>query len=172
MCKVKHGREIYEKAAELLEYNPTKGEFRWKRSNGRRAIQGGLAGSRSTHGHRQIKIKGYLLIASRIAWFIETGEVPCIIDHINGDSSDDRILNLRNCTQSQNSRNLKLSSLNSSGVTGVVKRPNGKWRARITLNRSRIELGTFTNLEDAKQARIEAEKKYFGEFAPQRLTEA
>ena len=40
--------------------------------------------------------------------------------------------------------------------------------ARIVLNKKDIYLGRYSNKEDAIKARLEAEIKYFGEFAPQR----
>ena len=54
---------------------------------------------------------------------------------------------------------------NTSGVTGVtwVKQAQ-KWRARIMIDYKSIVLGSYINKEDAIQTRIEAEKKYFGEF--------
>tara|TARA_R110002012_G_C11566278_1_gene603895 strand:- start:583 stop:1107 length:525 start_codon:yes stop_codon:yes gene_type:complete len=174
MGKPKHGREVYEKAAELLEYNPETGEFKWKVYRGGTCKKGWFAGCVNTQGYCQIGIYRTLLFAHRLAWYLTHGEVPNQIDHINGDRSDNSIGNLRSCSNTQNSRNrTKVQSNNTSGVSGVswAKR-DSKWLARIKVDNKYLSLGRFTHLDDAKQARIEAEKKYFGEFAPQRLTEA
>ena len=48
-----------------------------------------------------------------------------------------------------------------------MKRLN-KWRARITIDDTPIYLGIFENKDDAIRARLQAEKQYFGEFAPQK----
>ena len=40
-----------------------------------------------------------------------------------------------------------------------------KWIANITLNKKRIQLGGFENLEDAIKARKQAEERYFGEYS-------
>ena len=43
-----------------------------------------------------------------------------------------------------------------------------KWIAYITVNKKRMHLGSFSDKEDAIKARLQAEAKYFKEFAPQR----
>lgn len=88
-----------------------------------------------------------------------------VVDHINGDKLDNRKENLRITTQKNNSRNLALSKNNRTGVTGVSKTPNGKYRARIMVDRKEIRLGTFETLKEAAVARKNGEIKYFGEFS-------
>jgi hypothetical protein len=86
------------------------------------------------------------------------------VDHINGDSLDNRVRNLRCCTRQQNGVNRGLQSNNTSGHIGVYQSGN-KWHAQITAGRKKIYLGGFDNKEDAIAARMAAELKYFGEFA-------
>lgn len=90
-------------------------------------------------------------------------------DHIHGNKSrnDNRKSNLRLSNHSQNLKNLSLSRNNKSGVTGVFwHKKREKWIAYITVDGKRKHLGYFDNMEDAKQARFQAEKKYFKEFSP------
>lgn len=88
------------------------------------------------------------------------------IDHILHQTTDNRKSQLREVTHSQNQMNRGITKRNSSGVVGAHwDRANNKWRAQITINRKLIYLGLFENLEDAAKARLEAEKKYFGEFS-------
>lgn len=87
-------------------------------------------------------------------------------DHINGDRSDNRKSNLRQCTQNQNSKNLKVKKNNTSGHPGVSKTKSGKWRAAITVNRKSINLGVYASKFEAINVRRLAELEYFGEFAP------
>lgn len=90
------------------------------------------------------------------------------VDHIHGSKSrsDNRRSNLRIVNMSQNQMNKKLQKNNTSGVTGVsLNRNKTKWRARIKVNGKEKHLGEFVNFEDAVQARKNAEKKYFGEYA-------
>ena len=88
------------------------------------------------------------------------------IDHINRNKLDNRKINLRLCTQKENSRNLSLAKNNTSGVTGVRQTEHGTWKARIVVDRKEIHLGNYKTLEEATEARRDAEIKYFGEYAP------
>lgn len=88
------------------------------------------------------------------------------IDHINGNTSDNRKSNLRVATKSQNGMNRDLQLNNTSGVTGVYwHKQLGKWVAYITINREYIYLGSFNEFDGAVKVRKEAEDKYFGEFS-------
>ena len=86
------------------------------------------------------------------------------VDHINGDTLDNRKANLRLCTQAENNRNRKKSSLNTSGYTGVNKKKN-RWCARTSFDGKRIHIGYFSDAEEAAHAYDEAVKKHHGEFA-------
>jgi len=88
------------------------------------------------------------------------------VDHINGDTLDNRKSNLRICVHKQNIRNQKLSSANSSGYKGVSwSKTNKKWHAYIKVNQKKINLGLFKNIKEAAKAYNNAALKYFGEFA-------
>lgn len=77
-----------------------------------------------------------------------------VIDHINGLKSDNRIVNLRNVSQSINTKNCKKSSNNTSGVNGVYwNRVVNKWEASMMVDYKKIVIGYFSNFEDAKEAR-------------------
>lgn len=89
-----------------------------------------------------------------------------LVDHINGNPLDNRRNNLRICTNTENARNCKLSKNNTSGYVGVRLEKSGRWRARIMVDHKEIYLGTYETKEEAIKARQEAEKKYYGEFAP------
>lgn len=102
---------------------------------------------------------GAKLKAHRVAWFLTYGKWPAhLIDHIDGNPSNNRIDNLRDCSDAENSKNRGRASNNRSGVTGVSW--VGKiqsWHAYIYVSRStREHLGYFKSIEDAKQARAEA----------------
>lgn len=87
-----------------------------------------------------------------------------LVDHINGNGLDNRRCNLRMANKSQNAMNQRKRIDNSSGYKGIRKLPSGRYQARITINGIEKNLGIFDNIEDAIEAREEAEIKYFGEW--------
>ena len=90
-----------------------------------------------------------------------------VVDHWNHNKLDNRRDNLRICTQQENMMNRSIQSNNTSGITGVNwDKSRGKWRAQIMLNKKTKYLGLYENIEDAIQARRQAEIDYFGEYAP------
>ncbi len=91
------------------------------------------------------------------------------IDHIFGNQLDNRKEYLRICLHKENIRNIKIPVNNTSGFIGVYfRKDTGKWLAKIEVDTIVIRLGNFVNKEDAIIARLQAELKYFGNFAPQR----
>ena len=90
-----------------------------------------------------------------------------IIDHINRIKTDNRKKNFRYATKSQNRLNSKNRTNNTSGIQGV-RYEQGKWRARITIDGKYKHLGMFEDFDDAVYARLQAEKKYYKEFAMQK----
>lgn len=107
----------------------------------------------------------------RIIFLYHRGYLPECIDHIDGDSLNNRIENLRACTMSENQYNRKMNKNNKSGIKGVgwAKR-EGKWVARIQVNKKQKHVGFFNNLNDAAIAVEAARKQYHGEFANQAVT--
>ena len=89
-----------------------------------------------------------------------------LVDHRNHRKYDNRKSNFRIITPSQSVMNRGLSSNNTSGVTGVSwVKSRQKWRVRINVLKKEINLGLFSNFEDAVKVRKMAEEKYFGEFS-------
>jgi hypothetical protein len=83
------------------------------------------------------------------------------VDHINGDTLDNRKINLRVCSHLKNIQNQK-SRGGKSIYRGVTKHHDGNWRARITVNYKRISLGVFKTQENAYEAVKKAQEKYYG----------
>src|SRR5690606_167269 len=105
--------------------------------------------------------------AHRLAFLYMTGEMPeKVVDHINGDRSDNRWENLRCANQSQNMANVGIRSANTSGTPGVVwDKERQKWRAQLRVNGKKKNLGRFDSIEDAKATVNAAARQQWGEFA-------
>lgn len=164
----------YEYAHKRLSYDPDTGIFRWKEAgpeffmtqrafktwNGRYA--GTEAGNLDVTGYSRIGFRGKLPLAHRLAWLM----VKCVwperfLDHIDGDKTNNRILNLREVDGFQNQRNCPKRKDNSSGVTGVsFKKKSGKWAANISLDGKQRHLGYFNTKEDAIAVRKAAERTH------------
>lgn len=92
-----------------------------------------------------------------------------LVDHINHNRADNRKKNLRLCSGSENDRNRKRYSNNTSGITGVFfDKKRGKWVANITYNGRKIYLGRFQTKEEAVLTRLTKEVELFKDFAPQK----
>ena len=90
-----------------------------------------------------------------------------MVDHINGDTYDNRRYNLRVCRQEDNHKNRKKQSNNKSGHRGVMWYPYrnlNKWMSYICIDKKRTTLGYFTDFQEAVNVRLDAELKYFGEY--------
>ena len=90
-------------------------------------------------------------------------------DHIDRNRKNNQKGNLRNATQMENTQNRSIMKNNKSGFTGIYydKKKDG-WCVQITVSKKQMYLGCFFNKDEAVRTRLEAESKYFGEFAPQR----
>jgi hypothetical protein len=87
------------------------------------------------------------------------------VDHINGNTLDNRRENLRICTCAENIRNQKRNITNTSGYKGVSwNKQLGKWVAFICVNYKNKNLGSFATAKQAYEAYCAASAKYHGEF--------
>src|SRR5439155_1711101 len=159
-------RVTAERLRELLAYAPETGLFYWRRKRGS-AAAGRAAGQAAARSYRLITIDRIGYFAHRLAWLYVHGEHPRgVIDHVNGNAMDDRIANLRQCSRSENARNVRGRA--TSGLKGVYRRadrPGNKWYAQIAVSGKTICLGSFDSPEAAAAAYDAAACRYHGAFA-------
>lgn len=145
-----------------LDYDPETGVLTWARS--RKGCGGRAAGTLGSKGYISISFGDVPYRAHRLAWLHYYGEWPILaLDHINRNTSDNRICNLREASETQNNANSV--SRNSLGIKGVYPLPSGSWRACIKAGGKFKHLGTFKSVEAAKEAYALAAVTAFGEFA-------
>ena len=98
------------------------------------------------------------LLAHRVIWAMVKNKWPeGQIDHINGERTDNRICNLQDVCPKQNSRNRKITKLNTTGVTGVTYCKRDKVYVSCILKK---RIGSFKTLEEARSARLKKEAEY------------
>lgn len=161
-----------EEVEAVLAYDPETGIFTWKtlRGTANTVRAGRRAGRIAVHGYRQIAIKGRRYYASRLAWLLSHDKWPDEqLDHRNGVKDDDRLANLRECTQSENMANARRARNNTTGFKGIsfVASQNGpnKFKATIKVDNEPIFLGWFADAETAYAARVGAAAILHGPFA-------
>jgi hypothetical protein len=118
-------------------------------------------------GYLRIYINRRGLLAHRLAWLTTYGEpVPPVIDHIDGNTSNNRLNNLRASNYPNNLANAKLHRDTTTGVKGVFQiKKNGRFLAYITRNRQKHHIGIYDTIEEAAEARREAAVRLHGDFA-------
>jgi hypothetical protein len=110
-------------------------------------------------------INSVLYRCARIIFFYHHGYFPKFVDHINRNTLDDRIENLRAATYEENMRNVTPKKNKPSQYLGVFLAEGKYWVAQIHVNRKTIGLGYFKTQELAALAYNRAAVKYWGEFA-------
>lgn len=172
-----------EQLRQLLTYIPETGELFWKarprsmfpsdwshhvwniRYAGMPAFY-----AKNNHGYLQGKVHEKIILAHRAIWAMEHGAWPVHhIDHANGQTTDNRMSNLREATPSQNQWN-KTNTLRDGRVIGVRWAPSrNKWEVRLRAHRKDVYTRYFDSYDEAVAARAMAARKFHGEYASRDL---
>ena len=158
---------------QCMDYNPKTGNLTWKErplwhfkreSNGRgwnTLNAGTVAGCIDGKGYLSVAVNGKIYRGHRLIFLHVTGKLPTgEVDHINHIRDDNRWVNLREVTTSENRINQKLSSASTCGHTGVYfSNKRGVWVAQIKRFGNVKYLGSYPHIEDAVYARKTAEKE-------------
>jgi len=153
--------EIGPKLTELFEYS----DGQLVRKTGR--YKGNVAGWMGKNGYLYVSIGPKdKFLAHRIIWYILKGPIDSKdrIDHINRDTSDNRIENLRLCTHQQNMCNLQMSPEHkaSTGIKGVHAN-NGSYMGR-TYHKGKCYTKTFKDIHKAEAWVRAKREKLHGEY--------
>lgn len=137
----------------LFVYESDIGLLFWRVNRGTAKI-GAQAGTKNGNGYKQVKIFGKIYFCHRLAWLHFYGKWPIKdIDHINRIKTDNRIVNLREVTHSENMRNRGLLKTNKSGYQGVLwSKLMNRWRACICVNNKIKHIGFYETAEEAALA--------------------
>ncbi|WP_227171077.1 HNH endonuclease [Enterobacter hormaechei] len=157
-CKPLLSQDLVER---LFTYDPASGLLKWKKGKN----EGMVAGYGDSGEYRRVRILGYIFMVHRVIWLLVYGsDSDLLIDHINGNKSDNRIENLRLANHSQNGRNSNIQKRNTSGYKGVTKYKIA-WVVRVNVNGENVYFGSYQDVELAGLVSEEARVKYHGEFA-------
>lgn len=156
----------------LFEYKD--GGLYWKQCKGfRNRHIGQKAGYIATRadGYKcwVIRIKNKQLLEHRIIFMLHHGYMPKEIDHINNNSLNNKIENLREASTTENQQNATVRTDNTSGIKGVSwDKRNKKWKVQAKVNGKPKYFGLYADIELADLVAQEARNKYHGEFARHR----
>jgi hypothetical protein len=153
---------------ELLKYDAETGVITWRvNRRGYRGIRAGDIAGTVHPSSRDPTYKSIRLMvdqkwheAHRVAWALFHMQVPpedMLIDHLSGDATDNRMVNLRLASRKQNMENQKLHRKNKSGYRGVSWSPTkNRWIAMMGNGGKQKNLGLFVKKEDAVAALLTA----------------
>lgn len=113
-----------------------------------------------------IKLSGIPYKRAQIILMVKTGKWPAqMVDHENGDSLDDRALNLRHATGTQNAWNHRTRAKKSPLPMGVREVKSGRFEARIACEKKSFTIGLFDTPQAASAAYINKRKELFNEYS-------
>lgn len=152
---------------DLVTYEPETGEFYARVDRARIRAGARIPGCPDDKGYLRIGIDNRSYKSHHLAWLYVHGRWPVgEVDHRDGNTGNNAIQNLRECSAAQNHQNLKRFKNNSSGFTGVNwKRSHQRWEARILARGKHHHLGYFDTPEAAYTAYLSA-KARLHEFQP------
>ena len=139
------------------ESSPTM--LRWEVDASTRARKGSPVGSPNAKGYIKTSYKGKMYFLHRLVWEIHHGVIPegLVVDHRDGDKSNNLISNLRLATKSQN-------AFNSNSKRYYFNKAAGKWRVFISIDKKQIYCGSFDSEELAAAESDRLQKLHYGEF--------
>lgn len=151
-----------EQLKQCLSYDHLTGLFTWLTKHSKMQV-GSIAGTKRKNDGKTyiiISVKGVKYRAHRLAFLYMTGSFPTMLcDHINGDGTDNRWVNLREVDYVNNNRNMRLREDNTSGCAGVHwNKKDKRWQASLKTGVGRGYLGQYKSIDEAIKVRKKAER--------------
>ena len=144
-----------QRISELFRYDEETGNLYWKTNKGQRGKIDTIAGHLGPSGYVLVGFDKKVYRAHRIIYALAYSQSPLKdIDHIDGDRSNNRLINLREVSRSVNIQNNKVRG------TWLV---GSRWEAKIVTNQKQTYLGRFDTEAEAHQAYLAAKKIYHPE---------
>ena len=156
-----------ERLRELFDYDAASGVVKWRVRKANCIHVGDVVGWEDSNGYLKVTIDGLHYFVHNVIWAWTTGKWPiATVDHENLIKRDNRWLNLREATHSENCENRPVRSDNKTGLKGVTWRADAsRWQARIVVNGKRRSLGMFDDKGQAHAAYAAAAMRHHGQFA-------
>ena len=124
------------------------------------------AGTVTTGGYLKVVVSQKKYYAHQLVFLMQHGYIPELIDHIDGNTANNKIDNLRESSKSLNACNSKLRNSSKSGHKGVTwHKVCKKWAVRVQRNKKGIHLGVFEDFDLACLVADEARILYHGNHA-------
>ena len=148
----------------LFDYK--NGVLFWKNPISTKLKCGQKAGSKGSNNYLKVSINGKFYLNHRIIFMMNYGYLPTIVDHIDNNSLNNLIENLRPATRSQNCHNSNISKISKSNVKGIYwNKANNKWKVQFKLNNKKMYFGEYYDIDYAKFIVETMRYKYHGQFA-------
>lgn len=164
--KAKDGDMTAEFLRSVLSYDPETGLFAWICKPGIPRVPGISAGTEMKEGYIRIQINRHSYKAHRLAWLYMTGAWPDgEVDHINRMRNDNRWVNLRVGSRSQNQANREPKPGREIKAKGVSFSPSRTYIVKIYCRGKAYFAGRYKTEDEAAHAYNKLAIKHFGEFA-------
>ena len=141
-----------ERLKNVISYDSETGVATWKvrKSN---MLPGSRCGNLNNHGYYYVSVDKKRYQLHRLLWLYHYGSMPDgQIDHINGNRTDNRIVNLRVVDSRGNQQNLPAHR--NGNLPGAI-RSGSRYYGQIKINGFRYYLGRFDTKEQAHQAYLD-----------------
>jgi len=149
----------------IFEYK--EGNLYWKQRPALCLKIGSLAGTVKIHDpYKRVQVCKKNLLQHRVIFFMHHGYLPEFVDHIDGNTFNNKIENLRPATRSQNCINRKIMSSNKSGYKNVRWcKTAKKWEVKMRVNNKNTYFGWYDDLQEAAKAAEKLRNEHYKEFA-------